>query len=89
MQVELNIQEKEDKLFYFYHNWRAGQDNKIHSATCAFCCYGTGRNLREAPKRGKNGVWIGPFSSLDLCRDYISNKLEIPIPENCTRCIVK
>lgn len=86
MNSELNIKESEGDLLYFYHNWQAGQKNKIHKATCNFCRYGTGRNLEKSPIRGENGVWIGPFSTLQLCHEYILNKLNLSLPENCTRC---
>ena len=80
MNVNLNIQAVEGDLFYFYSNWQANQKNKIHKATCSFCCYGTGRNLQNAPNRGENGVWIGPFSTLALCRNYVEERLNIPNP---------
>lgn len=86
MNVDLNIIEEEGDLFYFYHNWRAGQENKIHKATCNFCRYGSGRNFTNPPNRGDYGVWIGPFSTLEFCHNYIANKLQIAIPDNCTKC---
>jgi hypothetical protein len=87
MNVNLNIQEVEGDIYYFYHNWQAGQDNKIHIATCGFCRYGTGRNLQTPPTRGENGVWIGPFSTLALCQDYIIKTLKINNPPQCSVCL--
>lgn len=72
MEVKLNIQPIEE-LFYYYTNWQSDQKNKIHRATCAFCNYGTG--MRRNVIRGKNGVWIGPFSALELCIHYVEDEL--------------
>lgn len=78
MTTNLNIQEKEN-LYYFYHNWKAGKENKIHKGDCPQCNFGTGK--REKQTRGLNGVWIGPFSTLDLCHTYIADKLNLPSVE--------
>ena len=82
MKVDLNIEEQEN-LYYFYHNWQAAQQNRIHKGECPNCNYGTG--MRHGVNRGQNGVWIGPFSSLELCHDYIINRLNLPPvePHNC------
>jgi hypothetical protein len=82
MEVNLNIQEQEH-LYYFYHNWASDQKNKIHLGSCGYCKHGTG--MHKSEKRGKSGVWIGPFSSLDLCHDYIINRLHLPAvePDKC------
>jgi len=74
MQIDLNIHEDEI-LFYYYQNWQARQENKIHKATCGHCRYGSGRNHNHIISRGENGVWIGPFSTLDLCIEYVGNHL--------------
>jgi hypothetical protein len=66
--VTLNADDKEE-LFYFYYNWQAGQINMIHRGSCAKCKWGTG--MRVEVKRGANGVWIGPFSSVDLAKNYV------------------
>ena len=82
MQVNLNIQENEN-LFYFYQNWIAGKKNKIHKGDCKQCNYGTGKRTEQT--RGESGVWVGPFSSLELCHNYIAEKLKLtPFEEdNC------
>ncbi|WP_445710461.1 hypothetical protein [Flavobacterium sp.] len=82
MQVSLNILEEEN-LYYFYHNWQAGQTNKIHRGSCGECKYGTGK--QKNVDRGRNGVWLGPFSTLDLCHNYIAGELNLqPVePHNC------
>ena len=84
MQVNLNIQEQEN-LYYFYHNWDSDQKNKIHMGDCKQCNYGTG--MRKIQKRGKSGVWIGPFSTLEFCRTYIAEILKLPLvePHNCCK----
>ncbi len=84
MEVNLNVQEQET-LFYYYSNWQAyrQQHNKIHNATCGYCCYGTG--MHENVNRGENGVWIGPFSSLELCVAYVENTLGQPA-NTCNTC---
>ncbi len=84
MEVDLNIYPEED-LFYYYHNWRANQENKIHRADCGYCVYGTGRMHQTPIVRGEHGVWIGPFSTLQLCQDYV-NDLGLP-PNTCQVCI--
>lgn len=88
MEVNLNIKAEED-LYYFYHNWQAGQKNKIHKATCSRCSFGSGRNLSKPPKRGENGVWIGPFSSLVLCEDYVGTRLGVTVPPHCKFCLLE
>lgn len=82
MHLDLNIQEQEN-LYYFYHNWDSDQKNKIHLGSCGFCKYGTG--MHKSEKRGISGVWIGPFSTLELCHTYIAKKLNLPPvePHNC------
>ncbi len=86
MNVDLNVREEEGDLFYFYHNWISDQKNKIHKGTCKMCTFGTGRKLSNPTSRGENGVWIGPFSTLEICHKYIMQKLHLSIPENCLNC---
>lgn len=71
MIVNLNFTENEP-VFYYYHNWTANQTNKIHSGSCGFCVYSSGRNVQPV-NRGQNGVWIGPFSSIELAQQYVMN----------------
>ena len=75
MLLDLNIDDQET-LFYYYQNWKAGLDNKIHKATCGHCRYGSGRNHNQIISRGENGIWIGPFSTIDLCSEYVGNSLK-------------
>ncbi len=82
MFVELNVTEDEE-LFYYYRNWQAYQNNKIHRATCGKCQYGTGS--RANVNRGQNGVWIGPFSSLALCEQFVEQELHQE-PNHCNLC---
>lgn len=83
--VELNIELQELPVYYYYHNWTANQLNKIHIGTCGFCRYGSGSHNNPPVNRGENGVWIGPFSTLQLCQDYV-NDLGLP-PNTCQVCI--
>lgn len=83
MQVNINIQEQEN-LYYFYHNWQAGQTNKIHIGSCGDCKYGTGKH--QTVNRGENGVWVGPFSTVELCNTYIVQKLKLEPVELCKCC---
>jgi len=78
MEVNLNIQLQEN-LYYLYQNWKAGKKNKINKGDCKQCNYGTGKRAKQT--RGKNGVWVGTFSSLELCHDYIINRLHLPVIE--------
>ena len=83
MQVDLNIQEVES-VFYFYHNWQAGKENKIHKGSCGYCNYGSG--MHQGNIRGLNGIWVGPFSSLVLCNDYIVNRLQLELAQTHKCC---
>jgi hypothetical protein len=82
MLVELNIGEEEE-LFYYYLNWQANQPNKIHKATCGYCNYGTGS--KKFMERGENGVWIGPFSNIELCEQFVVGRLNLE-PIHCGCC---
>lgn len=68
MFIEVNI-EPEEILFYYYQNWQAGQQNFIHRDICGICNYGTG--MHQNVVRGQNGVWIGPFTTLELAVQYV------------------
>ena len=84
MIVEMNFLEDEE-LYYYYLNWRAGQENMIHKGGCGFCTYSSGTR-RENITRGENGVWIGPFSSIGLCEHFVTQQLNRPMPSTHT-CI--
>lgn len=58
-------------VYYFYNNWQAGQSNMIHEGSCNFCKYGFG--MRDNQNRGHNGVWVGPFDSIELVNAYLEN----------------
>ena len=85
MEVELNIRQEEE-LFYYYQNWQADLENKIHRATCRFCVFGSEMHHNILIARGENGVWIGPFSSFEQCQHYVQNRLHLP-PTPCQVCI--
>lgn len=78
-QITLDVQEE---LYYIYYNWRAHQDNKIHIGTCNICKYGFG--MRNNQIRGRNGVWIGPFTNMELVNNYLQNNgLDDIPPHDC------
>jgi len=83
MTIDLNIN-PDETLFYYYINWKANQENKIHKATCAHCNYGMGKH--SGVIRGENGVWVGPFSSVELCATHVEEKLEEPATK-CLSCL--
>lgn len=63
---------EDETIYYYYHNWQAGQNNMIHKGDCRFCNYGFG--MRHNVNRGENGVWVGPFSSLELAHQYLNER---------------
>lgn len=71
--------------FYYYHNWKAGQQNKIHKGHCKHCRFGFGKHVDA--KRGQNGVWIGPFKNVSILRKYLSgflpSKMDAPLCDHC------
>ena len=72
--------------FYYYFNWPAGQENKIHYADCKICKHGKGKNKEKIP--GKNGVWVGPFQFIDDVINTIQNKFHKTLPKVpfCSKC---
>lgn len=50
--------------FYLYYNepTKSTKEVNIHSHTCGFCMWGSGRGKQNA-EPGRNGVWIGPFKT--------------------------
>jgi len=72
-------------LYYFYHNWPAGQNSKIHKGSCNHCKFGFGK--KEEQTRGENGVWIGPFDSIELLNKYLFDYYpNILPPDYCKTC---
>lgn len=69
-------------LFYYYHNWKAGQLNKIHKGHCNHCRFGLGKQVNA--DRGANGVWIGPFSTIRSVYTYINKYL--PTAKTVAEC---
>jgi hypothetical protein len=71
-----------DPGFYYFDNWTAKQDNKIHKGECGECKFGL--MIKGKQVRGEKGVWVGPFATVDLARDYVKRLLK-PVPEihNC------
>jgi hypothetical protein len=59
-------------LYYFYLNWTAGKENKIHRADCGHCNFGLGKRSKQV--NGSHGVWVGPFASQTLAKEIISKR---------------
>lgn len=69
-------------FYFYYHNWTANQQNKIHKSDCPNCNYGFGMRIDQV--RGENGVWIGPFETVELAVTYVRGKLnKEPIIHAC------
>jgi hypothetical protein len=71
-------------LFYYYDNWRANQKNLIHKGHCGDCQFGFGKRGKQI--RGEQGVWIGPFDTIDLVEDFVKRRLLKPSPEKHSCC---
>ena len=62
--------------YYIYQNWQAhGMSYTIHKWNCGYCHCGYGMHANI--ERGANGVWIGPFNTLQLARQYFV-VIEVP-----------
>lgn len=80
---ELNINSRKDNIlinkrgFYLYYNEpnKRIKDIKIHGHNCGYCAFGSGRVIEKEP--GKNGVWIGPFSSTEQAESFARKILMI------------
>jgi hypothetical protein len=70
--------------FYYYFNWQADQENKIHIHSCGDCCYGSGKHFET--ENGKNGVWIGPFDDVKIAKEALKRIGKSNVP-TCKRCI--
>lgn len=90
--AELNVNSKKDNILinkrglYLYYNEpnKRIKDIKIHCHDCGYCAFGSGREIRKEP--GKNGVWIGPFSSTEQAESFARNILNIDVvsPHTCS-----
>ena len=72
--------------YYIYDNWQAADRDapKIHKWNCGHCHMGFGK--RQNAHKGANGVWIGPFDTIQLARNYFKLKFNIPLNEcNCVK----
>ncbi len=72
--------------YYYYRNWKAEKENKIHIHSCGNAQYGSGTTrVKEA---GKNGVWIGAFKTKELAQEKIKFLFGINA-EYCNCCYSK
>ncbi|MEJ0056634.1 MAG: hypothetical protein WDN75_13865 [Bacteroidota bacterium] len=67
-----------EPLFYYFDNWTANQTNQIHKGDCNECKFGLLKKGKQV--HGEKGVWVGPFDTIDLARDYVKKLLK-PKPE--------
>ena len=75
----------ENKVGYFYYyNWQARQENKLHFCECGHCAFGSGK--QEGAILGDNGVWIGPFINRDIARNTLQNIFRFPEIIDCLHC---
>ncbi|GHN02465.1 hypothetical protein WSM22_39540 [Cytophagales bacterium WSM2-2] len=74
-----------EPLYYYHDNWTAAQNNIIHSGSCGDCKFGIGKKGKQV--RGEQGVWVGPFDTVDLAQKYITKKLLKPkaIEHDCCK----
>jgi hypothetical protein len=77
----LSISNAKDKIlihkrgFFVYYNepTKKSKEIKIHTHNCGFCAWGSGRDtILEA---GRNGVWIGPFNTINQAENFITTIL--------------
>jgi hypothetical protein len=57
--------------FFIYYNDpnKNSKDIKIHTHNCGFCAWGSGRDTKL--EAGRNGVWIGPFNTINQAENFI------------------
>ena len=71
--------------YFYYYNWQAGQENKLHYCECGHCAFGSGK--QEDVNLGDKGVWIGPFQTREIARQNLREQLYINSNiENCEHC---
>ncbi len=61
-------------LYYYFDNWTANQTNEIHRGDCNECKFGLMKKGKQV--EGEKGVWVGPFNTIDLARDYVKKLLK-------------
>jgi hypothetical protein len=66
--------------YYVYYNKPNEKTRNfiVHQLTCGQCAWGTGKIPGSEP--GKNGFWIGPFSSKNQATQFINENFS---PTNC------
>lgn len=77
----LSISDTKDKIlikkrgFFIYYNEpnKNSKEIKIHTHNCGFCAWGSGRDMEL--EAGRNGVWIGPFSTIIQAENFITTIL--------------
>jgi hypothetical protein len=80
----LSIEDKKDKIliekrgYFLYYNDpnKKVKDIKVHRYDCGFCAWGSG-NGRESKIVGRNGVWIGPFDTVEQAEYFTMNVINI------------
>ena len=72
--------------YYLYYNEpnKKRKDIKIHIHTCGFCAWGAGRDIKT--EAGRNGIWIGPFSTKQQAKAFAKNILGIDNVSGHTCC---
>ena len=88
----LDPESKKDKIlidkrgYYLYYNDpnKKLKDIKVHIHTCGFCAWGSGRDIGK--ESGRNGAWIGPFSTPEQAEMFAVNILNIEIVSCHTCC---
>lgn len=75
--------ENKENLYYYYHNWTANHDNKIHKGSCPICNNGLGQQEVQV----RFGSWVGPFQSLELVESYIRDHLYLQPMDRKHDCI--
>jgi hypothetical protein len=66
--AEILIQ-KRGLYLYVNHPNKKSKDLIIHKHTCGHCAWGSGKQGEKEP--GKNGVWMGPFSTDEQVKEYV------------------
>lgn len=74
--------------YFIYYNEPTSTTRQIviHSHICGNCLFGAGK--QKSAEAGKNGVWIGPFSTSKQVEKHIEkfNLTGVPIKKcNCTK----
>jgi hypothetical protein len=72
--------------YFLYYNEpnKKVKDVKVHIYNCGFCAFGSGRDATQEP--GRNGVWIGPFSSKEQADNFATLVLNISTVSSHSCC---